>query len=166
MQVRMAPVSEGSDQLASLTVTPKPEAPTPFTIARAPPWPQLLSSPPESPPPSIRAPPTRHRPHSDQPRAQSRKRDSPQTHAGRPRMPARLGLLRSGHPSLTHQRDDRTKAAAGTSWVCACARGRPTTSPRGQRAHFRSFPCSPRPHPGQWLLRSEYESGLADPCRP
>lgn len=66
-------------------MTRKPEAPTPFAKARAPPWPQLLLSNPETPPPPIRAPPTRprphrphrpHRPRSNRPRAQSRKRDS------------------------------------------------------------------------------------------
>lgn len=87
MQARLAPVSEGSGPLGSLIVTPKLEGPTSFAKARSPPWPQLLLSDPETPPPPNRAPPTRsrpHRPRSDPPRAQSRKRDSTQTHAVRP----------------------------------------------------------------------------------
>ncbi|XP_029782311.1 uncharacterized protein LOC115281125 isoform X2 [Suricata suricatta] len=59
MQVRLAPVSSGSGQLGSLTVTPKPEGHTPFakTVFRPPSQP-LLSDP-ETPPPPNRAPPTR-----------------------------------------------------------------------------------------------------------
>lgn len=146
MQVRLAPVSEKSGQLGFLAVTPKLEGPTPFAKARSPPWPQLFLPDPETPPPPNWAPPTRSRPRCprrDPPRTQSRKRYSTQTHTVRLRMPSRIGLPRSNHPSLTYQPDHRTKAAAATSRVCACAGGRSTTSPRGRRAHFRCFLARP-----------------------
>ena len=49
-------------------------------------------------------------------------------------MPARLGLPRSGHPILTYQRDGKTKAAAVTRRICACAGAPNYISQRAARA--------------------------------